>query len=170
MARHLPSGESLTESGQVVVAWLCFNAYSLAHLRLLDSEATLMHVADVLALCRGVGKATICASDDFQQHHQLAKNYLQESFAEARDSYDLSISRAFFFFISANRATLGAWSEVRAPEIDVEKQGSNAMSLVLGEGESIWNSIPDQISELSSMQHANVCSNMRDGSQLSQPR
>ncbi|CAJ1373071.1 unnamed protein product [Effrenium voratum] len=91
VARHLPSGESLTESGQVV--------------------ATLMHVADVLALCRGVGKATICASDDFQQHHQLAKNYLQESFAE-----------------------------VRAPEIDVEKQGSNAMSLVLGEGESIWNS------------------------------
>ncbi|CAJ1331441.1 unnamed protein product [Effrenium voratum] len=91
VARHLPSGESLTESGQVV--------------------ATLMHVADVLGLCRGVGKATICASDDFQQHHQLAKNYLQESFAE-----------------------------VRAPEIDVEKQGSNAMSLVLGEGESIWNS------------------------------
>lgn len=94
VANHLPAGESLTESGQVV--------------------ATLMHVADTLALCRGVKEVTIYSDENCERYHTLGMQYLKENFAN---------------------------TEVCVPSVDVEKKKSDAsISLVLGEGESIWNS------------------------------
>lgn len=90
---HLPAEEALTESGQVV--------------------ATLMHVADTLALCRGVKEATIYSNNKFEQYHGLPMKYLKENFAN---------------------------TEVCVPSIDVQQGFDSSISLVLGEGESIWNS------------------------------
>ncbi|CAE7275995.1 unnamed protein product [Symbiodinium sp. CCMP2456] len=98
VAGHLPEGEALTESGQVV--------------------ATLMHLADVLALCRQKTAAVIYAESKMSKLHQLAKSYLEESFG---------------------RTTSHA-GEVCIPDIDIEKARPPGLSLILGEGESIWNS------------------------------
>ncbi|CAE7728364.1 unnamed protein product [Symbiodinium sp. CCMP2592] len=98
VAGHLPEGEALTESGQVV--------------------ATLMHLADVVALCRGQASAAIYADSCMHKVHQLAKSYLEESFGG-------STSHA---------------GEVCIPNIDIAKARPPSLSLILGEGESIWNS------------------------------
>ncbi|CAE7241071.1 unnamed protein product [Symbiodinium natans] len=97
VAEHLPEGETLAESGQVV--------------------ATLMHVADVVGLCRGVPSTTIYAEERMQKRHQLAKSYVEESFGDS----------------SAHAG------KVCVPAIDVEKARLPSLSLILGEGESIWN-------------------------------
>jgi len=93
VAGHLPVGETLTESGQVVT--------------------TLMHVADTLALCRGVKEVTIFSEDACEKYHALARQYLKENFEN---------------------------TEVCTPSIDVEKQSDSSISLVLGDSENIWNS------------------------------
>mmetsp|Transcript_19109 Transcript_19109/g.35849 ORF Transcript_19109/g.35849 Transcript_19109/m.35849 type:complete len:244 (-) Transcript_19109:130-861(-) len=99
VARHLPADETLTESGQVV--------------------ATLMHLADTVALCRGSKEAVIYSDADFQSHHQLAASYVQETFGLGEHA-----------------------DKVCVPRVDVEKirRPPTPISLVLGEGESIWNS------------------------------
>ena len=95
VATHLPEGETLSESGQVV--------------------SSLMHVADVLALSRGVSEMTIYSEKNFEKYHSLAKMYVEENFAAVK--------------------------EVCVPKIDAtSKSSKSAISLAIGEGESIWNS------------------------------
>ncbi|CAK9047910.1 unnamed protein product [Durusdinium trenchii] len=91
---HLPAGETLSESGQVV--------------------STLMHVADLLALCRGVKDLTIYSDASFEKHHSLGQKYLQDNFDG---------------------------KEVCIPKIDATcKSLKSPIGLTLGEGESVWNS------------------------------
>lgn len=42
-------------------------------------EATLMHVADTLALCRGVKEVTVFSEDNCEKYHALAQQYLKET-------------------------------------------------------------------------------------------
>ena len=72
------------------------------------AQATLMHVADLVALCRGVQRATIYSNQHFQKHHELARNYLEaraEGCAPARASPSLSdpFSKVWPFSLTAMR-------------------------------------------------------------------
>ena len=69
-----------------------------------------MHVADTAALCRGVPELTIYASEGLEKYHLLAAGYVSEHFRGQK------------------------------VKVDVSKQGKSSIGLVLGEGESIWNS------------------------------
>lgn len=48
-------------------------------LSVVAGEATLMHVADTLALCRGVKEVTIFSEDNCEKYHSLAQQYLKET-------------------------------------------------------------------------------------------
>jgi hypothetical protein len=123
VANHLPAGESLTESGQVVVTWqkkrrVLFqyvsifimahdfasiglrrpnaqntseNLFGMIHFGRILAEfwheamscamflqATLMHVADTLALCRGVKEVTIYSDENCERYHTLGMQYLKD--------------------------------------------------------------------------------------------
>eukprot|EP00931_Biecheleriopsis_adriatica_P116452 TRINITY_DN92093_c0_g1_i1.p1 TRINITY_DN92093_c0_g1~~TRINITY_DN92093_c0_g1_i1.p1 ORF type:complete len:770 (-),score=229.31 TRINITY_DN92093_c0_g1_i1:65-2374(-) len=98
---HLPEGESFLESGQVV--------------------ASLMHVADTLALCRGVQKTSLYTADAQQwcKQHTLAAMYLTQSFEGTEHAQEVCI-----------------------PSVDAEeaRKSADALNLVLGEGEPVLNS------------------------------
>ena len=41
-------------------------------------QATLMHVADTLALCRGVKEVTIYSDENCERYHTLGMQYLKD--------------------------------------------------------------------------------------------
>ena len=72
-------------------------------------EATLMHLADTAALCRGASELLVYAPEGLAEYHALAAGYVKEVFG----------------------------GKVK---VEVSGEAQNSIGLLLGEGESIWNS------------------------------